>query len=176
MDRDEYRPSPLADVAFKPKGDGGALVMVREWSHAPERVWRVLTGPDELREWAPFDVDRTLGAPGEATLRMVGEDGGQGEVMTASIRQAEPPHLLEYTWGDSVLRWQIEPTDPGVRLTLRQSLEDRSWASKVAAGWRICFDVADRYLSGHPIGRIAGNEAKRHGWEELNEAYASKLS
>ena len=175
MDRDEYQPSPIANVAVEEEGDGATLVFVRELRHAPERVWRVLTDPAELREWAPFDADRDLGTPGETTLRMAGGEGGEGEVMTSSIRRAEPPRLLEYTWGASVLRWQLEPTDSGSRLTLRQSLDDRSWLPKVAAGWHICLDVADQYLSGHPIGRIVGNEARHFGWEALNEEYASRL-
>jgi hypothetical protein len=27
-----------------------------------------------------------------------------------------------------------------------------------AAGWHVCFDVLERALAGHPIGRIAGPE------------------
>ena len=33
----------------------------------------------------------------------------------------------------------------------------RSWLSKVAAGWHICLDVAERQLAGDPVGRIVAD-------------------
>jgi hypothetical protein len=73
------------------------------------------------------------------------------------------------------LRWTLEATDTGTRLTLRHTLEDRSWVSKVTAGWHICLDVAEFYLAGHPIGRIVADAAREHGWERLNDEYARRL-
>jgi hypothetical protein len=46
---------------------------------------------------------------------------------------------------------------------------------KVAAGWHLCLDVAERLLDGRPIGPIRGEDARNHGWEELHDAYAEKL-
>ena len=40
------------------------LVLVRELRHPPEKVWRALTDPVHLREWAPFDADRSLATAG----------------------------------------------------------------------------------------------------------------
>ena len=59
--------------------------------------------------------------------------------------------LLEYTWGDDVLRWQLEPTRRGTRLTLLHTMDDHAMLPKVAAGWHICLDVADQAMSGNPI-------------------------
>ena len=45
-----------------------------------------------------------------------------------------------------------------------------------AAGWHICFDVLERLLVGHPIGRIVGAEALKHeGWQRLNVEYAKQF-
>jgi len=74
-----------------------------------------------------------------------------------------------------VLRWELAPHGMGTRLTLRHTVEDRKWLPMVGAGWHICLDVADLYLAGQPIGRIVADEAKKHGWDRLNEAYASQL-
>lgn len=171
MNKDEFRPGPLAEVEAQQDGDRWTLVFVRELRHAPQKVWRALTDPAELRGWAPFDADRDLGSTGGATLTMAPD----GEALAATIHRAEPPRLLEYTWGTDLLRWELEPAGPGTRLTLRHTLADRAWVPKVAAGWQICLDVADLMLAGKPIGRIVGHEARDHGWEQLNGAYAERL-
>ena len=45
-------------------GEKWTLVLVRELRHSPEKVWQALTDPAHLREWAPFDADRSLGTAG----------------------------------------------------------------------------------------------------------------
>ena len=136
-------------------------------------MWEALTDPEEMREWAPFDADRNLETLGDATLTMAG--GAGDEQTSAQVRIADRPRLLEYTWDADVLRWELEPTATGTRLTLRHTT-DREWASKVSAGWHICIDVMELFLDGHPIGRIVAEEAKEHGWGRLNDAYAAQLS
>ena len=171
--RDSYQPSALARTETRKDGERWTLVFVRDLKHPPGKVWTTLTDPAHVREWAPYDVDRNLGTVGPIKLTMIG--GPTSEVLDGSVRRAEAPKLLEYTWGEDVLRWQLESTTSGTRLTLEHTLEDRNWLPKVAAGWHICLDVAEQALSGHPIGRIVGGEAKRFGWELLNAKYAEKL-
>ena len=73
------------------------------------------------------------------------------------------------------MRWELEATGGGTRLTLWHSI-DRRFISWGAAGWHICFDVLDRLLSGTPIGRIAGGEAMKFGgWQRLNAEYARQF-
>ncbi len=63
----------------------------------------------------------------------------------------------------------------GTRLTLRHTIDDRTWIPKIAAGWHICLDVVDHLMAGQPIGRIVADDALHHGWERLNDAYAARL-
>ena len=44
-----------------------------------------------------------------------------------------------------------------------------------AAGWHICFDVLDRFLAGHAIGRIVGSDAMKFEWQRLNAEYARQF-
>ncbi|MFU8850078.1 SRPBCC family protein [Micromonospora sp. SL1-18] len=173
MDRDNFRPGPLAEVAQIPVGDRWDLVFVRDLRHPPEKVWAALTEPDRLAQWAPFLASRDLGTPGDATLSTV--DGEQRFDAPATVLHAERPALLEYTWGDDLLRWELTPTDAGTRLTLRHRIGKPDLAPMVAAGWHLCLDVAGHLLDGDPVGPIRGAEAMDFGWERLRDAYAERL-
>lgn len=174
MPRNPYRAGAPGDVDVVPDGDRWTLVFVRELRHAPAVVWRALTDPEQLRAWSPFDADRELGHIGAATLTMAGDSTDEHTAIT--VRCADAPRLLEYTWGEDLLRWELEPTDGGgTRLTLRHTVEDKAWIAKVAAGWHVCLDIAEALLDGAPIGRIVGEDAKEHGWEPLAAAYAERL-
>src|SRR5262245_27772725 len=61
IDRAQYTPGPATGADVLKDGDKWTLVLVRELRHSPEKVWQALTDPAQLREWAPFDADRSLG-------------------------------------------------------------------------------------------------------------------
>ena len=169
-----FDPGPLFDVASEP-GDGTwTLVLARELRHAPALVWAALTEPGQLEAWAPFTADRDLSSPGEATLTHI--DGEVREPLPATVVRAEAPRLLEYTWGSDRLRWELEPIAGGTRLTLRHQTTDPDMIPKVAAGWHLCLLVAESLLDGRPIGPIRGMDATNYGWDDLNEAYAKRLT
>lgn len=153
-------------------GDRWTLIFERDFRHAPADVWRMLTDVGAMREWSPFDSDRPLTTTGNATFTTAGSDG---ETMPADVRVVDEPRVLEYTWDADVLRWELAPSNGGTHLTLRHTMADRDWLAKVAAGWHICLDVAERYLDGNPTGRLVGEEARKQGWEPLHERYAAQL-
>jgi uncharacterized protein YndB with AHSA1/START domain len=169
-----YTPSKGTDAHVRKDGENWTLVLVRELHHSPEKVWRALTDPSELREWAPFDADRDMGTAGSTVkLTTVGAPGPH--VTETKITRADAPRALEYKWGGNDIRWQLEPSGAGTRLTLWHNI-DRRYISMGAAGWHICFDVLDRYLAGHPIGRTVGPDVMRlPAWQRLNGEYAEKF-
>ena len=172
--RDKYQPGPAAGAEVHKDGENWTLVLTRELRHPPVKVWQALTEPEHLREWAPFDADKSLGSTGSVKLTTVSAPTPQ--VSETVVKRAEPPKLLQYSWGDSDLRWQLEPMGKGTRLTLWHNI-DRRYISWGAAGWHICFDVLDRFLAGEPIGRIAGPDAmKFQGWQRLTGEYAKQFA
>ncbi|MCZ7436078.1 SRPBCC family protein [Micromonospora sp. WMMC241] len=173
MQRDDFRPGPLADVDRVPVDDRWDLVLVRELRHPPEKVWAALTDPGQLAQWAPFLADRDLGRPGEAMLSTV--DGDRTHPAPATVLRADRPIVLEHTWGDGLLRWDLDRTGAGTTLTLRHRIDRPDLAPMVAAGWHLCLDVAGHLLDGDPVGPIRGAEAKDFGWAELRDAYAERL-
>jgi uncharacterized protein YndB with AHSA1/START domain len=171
--REKYAPGPANLAEVRKDGESWTLVLVRELRHPPDTVWQALTDPAQLREWAPFDADRSLATVGPAKLSTVGTPAPY--VSETRIVRAEAPKLLEYSWGGGDIRWQLEPIDGGTRLTLWHNI-DRRFVSMGAAGWHICLDVLDGLLAGQPIGRIVGGEAlKFDGWQRLNAEYAKQF-
>lgn len=170
--RDAYMPGPAAGAEVRKDAEKWTLVLVRELRHSPEKVWTALTDPASLREWAPFDADRSLGTVGPVTLSTVGAPTPQ--ISETRVTRADAPNLLEYRWGDNDMRWQLEPVGDGTRLTLWHNI-DRGFIAMGAAGWHICLDVLDRLVGGEPIGRIVGGEAMKFGWPRLNTEYARQF-
>ena len=174
MKRDDYVPSDLAEVrAAAAEGDAWTLVFVRNLNHPPSVVWAALTEPTQLDEWAPFRADRDLAETGPASLTMV--DGTDEVPLDAAVIRADAPMLLEYRWGDDVLRWELAAADGGTRLTLRHTTTKRSSVPMAAAGWHLCLDMMALLLDGQPIGAIRGREALDFGWQRLHDAYAERL-
>lgn len=172
-ERAQYSAGPAAGAEVRKQGDSWTLVLVRELHHPPAMVWAALTEPEQLREWAPFDADRPLDTTGPVKLSTVGTPTPQ--VSETRVTRAEAPRVLEYNWGDNAMRWELAPLgSTGTRLTLWHNI-DRKFISMGAAGWHICFDVLDRFLGGHPIGRVVGAEAMKHGWPRLNKEYAQQF-
>jgi uncharacterized protein YndB with AHSA1/START domain len=174
MDRLQYKPGPASVARVKKDGEKWTLVLVRELRHSPEKVWQALTDPKQLREWAPFDADRSLGTFG-TTAKLTTVGAPALHVTETKVTRADAPQLLEYKWGDFDMRWELESLGGGTRLTLWTNI-DRRYISMGAAGWHIAFDVLDHLLSGTPIGRIVGPEAmKFDGWRRLNSEYAEQF-
>jgi hypothetical protein len=110
---------------------------------------------------------------GPVTLKAVGAPTPQVSVST--VKRAEAPRLLEYSWGGNELRWELEPLGGGTRLRLWHNI-DRRYIAWGAAGWHVCFDVLQRLLAGEPIGRIVGAEAVAFsGWQRLTAEYATQF-
>jgi uncharacterized protein YndB with AHSA1/START domain len=161
-------PTPVT-ASVRKEGDKWTLILVRQLRHAPEKVWQALTDPAHLRQWAPFDADGNLGTPGSTVnLTWVGTP----QALATQITRADAPHLLEY--GD--IRWELEPSETGTRLTLWHSI-DRRFVSWGAAGWHIAFEGLDHLLDGAPIPRLGGgaDAMKNEAWQRLVADYGKQF-
>jgi len=173
--REQYTPGPATGAQVRKDGENWTLVLVRELRHSPEKVWQALTDPAELREWAPFEADRSLGTVG-TTVNLTTVGAPAPYVSETKITRADAPKVLEYNWGGGDVRWQLEPSGGGTHLTLWANI-GRRYISMGAAGWHICLDVLDHLLGGDPIGRIVGPEVmKFDGWQRLNAEYAKQFA
>ena len=174
MAPEQYTPGPARGAQILKEGAKWTLVLVRELRHSPERVWSALTDPAQLHEWAPFDADGNLGTAG-ATVKLTTVGAPMLHVTETKVTRAEPPSALEYNWGRFDMRWELEAIGGGTRLTLWTNIA-RGFIAMGAAGWHVCFDVLDRYLSEAPVGRTVGPDAlKVNGWQRLLTEYETQF-
>ncbi len=149
--------------------DDGRYVLrfERHIAHPPERVWRALTEPGQLRQWFPTDIEgeRRPGAKIRFAFRagapraqdMPGLLEHDPEDLDGEFTEFDPPRLLAYTWGEEDLRWELEPAVDGCRLIFTHTFTERSGiphpaggakkAARTAAGWDVCLASLDALLS-----------------------------
>src|SRR5881394_919094 len=118
--RQQYTPGPASGAQVqKDRAQDGedkwTLVLVRELRHSPQKVWRALTDPAHLREWSPFDADRSLGTVG-TTVKLTTVGAPTPHVSETTVTLADAPKRLEYNWGGFDMRWELEPSGGGTRL------------------------------------------------------------
>ena len=143
------------------------LVVERRLAHAPEKVWRVLTERELLKQWFPCDVEGEwkVGAALRFEFEGLSEDQLRGEVLAV-----DPHRLLEFRWGDGVIRCELIPDGDGCRLLLSETLDDASWGARNAAGWEMCLDNLQLVIEGGTLAKFAWDV-----WRAKFERYKKKF-
>lgn len=151
-------------------GDKAVLRFERRFAHPPEKVFRAISDPAELAHWFPATVETELraGAPIRFTFEHVDFEAPGGEVL-----EVDPPKLLAYSWGDSILRWELVQDGAGCRLHFTHTLGGgEAWggrlaAARHAAGWDACLAALEA--------RLEGAEAGEYDWFPRSEAYVERF-
>ena len=161
------------DLGTVHKTDDGrfAVRFERRLAHPPEKVWRAITEPDELRAWFPAVVDFprepgatiTFGATPEQVRRGY---VAEGFATHGRIVRIDPPWLLEFTWEGELLRWELTATESGTLLVFTNIVDSQDKAVLVGGGWHAGLEIVEAQLDGKPIDWSAWDRA-----EQLTEEY-----
>ena len=124
-----------------------AVVVEREISHPPEKIWRALTQPHLIEEWL-MKNDFKPAVDHRFTLRA---DWG---AVDCQVLEVEPSKTLSYTWAAyglaSAVTWTLTATRTGTRLRMEQSgfRPDQQQAYQGArAGWPRFFANLEQVLA-----------------------------
>src|SRR5439155_24379381 len=112
LERERYTPGPACGAQVRKDEEKWTLILVRELRHSPEKVWQALTGPAQLREWAPFDADGSLGTVG-TTVQLTRVGAPTPHVTETTVTRADAPTVPEYNRGRFDMRWQLEAVGGG---------------------------------------------------------------
>ncbi len=161
-----------ATLAKNESGYQYTLSVERRFRHPPEKVWRVITKRDLLKQWFPCDVvgDWTVGAKLEFVFPPeqageISEEDLHGEVLAV-----DEPRLLEFRWGTHPLKFELLPDRDGCLFRLSESFDDKAWGARNAAGWEMCIENLDLILEGAGIAKFAADV-----WRNKFDRYAAKF-
>jgi uncharacterized protein YndB with AHSA1/START domain len=145
-----------------------AVCFERRLAHPVDVVWRAVTEPGELAHWFPSAVSVDL-RPGGA-MRFTFPDGAFAP-MEGLVVELDPPHRFAFTWGDELLRIELEPDAGGEGCMLRFThvLSRRDQASRDAAGWHVCLDRLERHAGGAPASSPTSEPTAE--WREHYDEY-----
>ena len=145
------------------------IKFVRELPHPPDKVWRALTEPAHLSKWFPQDIEGERAAG--ATLRFISRNN-EGPPFDGKMLTFDPPALMEFTWGDDVLRFELRGHEDGraTVLTFTDTIEERGKAARDTAGWHECLDLLEYNLNGEPAPFGWGKR-----WAEVHPRYVKEF-
>lgn len=150
------------------KIDGGYVARFeRRLKHPVEKVWAAITQPEILASWfADAVIELREGGKIELTFSKT-----EGNAVVCTITEFKPLSVLEYTWGDDRIRWELYPEQDGCLLVLKQifsTINDQ--IAKDLAGWHVHTDILLSALEGELV------EFSYSRWEELYDEYTKMLS
>jgi uncharacterized protein YndB with AHSA1/START domain len=154
-------------------GSRWLLVLERTLPNAPREIWAALTERGQVSRWAPFDPDRDLTETGFVALPEAGKEHTDDEVeeSVGTVVTVAPQRMLSLVWGGDAIDIELAPTASATVVQLTHTFDDRANASSYAAGWHLCLTALEGVASGLDVPRMVGEDARLHGWDELQEKY-----
>lgn len=124
-----------------------SVIIERDLTHPPERVWRALTQPHLMAEWLMrTDFEPRL----DHDFKFSAEWGA----VECKVLEIEPERRLAYSWGDGVLdtvvTWTLTPTKTGAHLRMEQTgfrRDQPRYLMGATAGWPRFFDNLEQVLA-----------------------------
>jgi uncharacterized protein YndB with AHSA1/START domain len=143
--------------------DGWELRYVRHIDKPPATAWRAFVEPDIVARWFPTSIagELVVGASLEFDIKDFKAEPFGGEVL-----EVEEPHLLVFSWGPDVLRFELADIGGGsTELTMTILLTEYGRAARDAAGWHVCLD--------HLAGLFAddANVVETETWAAIHPSY-----
>lgn len=172
--------SPDADAMGSVVRDGEriGLRFVRRFAQPPERVWSAITESDQLRHWMPCDIVGARRAGAEVSLPFWPAVAQKYQLEQTSfpgrIEVWDPPAVFQWVWGGDVLRFELEETSDGTRMTFCTWLEspDRVAAADNAGGYHVCLANLRLLLETGAAPPLTDSDGQAR---ELERAYAERM-
>ena len=138
----------------------------RHYPHSVDEVWAMLTENDKLQSWfSELKVDG-LHKGGRILFDM-----GDGTFEEMTITDFSEHAVLEYTWADDKVRFELTPEPNGCKFLLIETLTKLTeHTPRDLAGWHVCLDVIGVLLNGNQM------DNRKELWEPLHEQYVQAIA
>jgi uncharacterized protein YndB with AHSA1/START domain len=153
-------------LAVISKADNGYVARFeRELQHSAQEVWSYLTNNEKLAEWFPELSVQELREGGIIKFDM--QNGTFEEMKIIEVRAES---VLEYTWAEDVVRFELYPKPEGCSLVLIEKISAiTNHTPRDLAGWHVCLDVIEALLDGRTVDR-------KDEWKKRYEEYRNAVN
>jgi uncharacterized protein YndB with AHSA1/START domain len=134
--------------------------------HPPQKVWRALTEAGHLDAWFPTTIEGEFAAGAPLVFRFTKLSIPP---MHGRMISCEPPKLLEFTWDDETLRFELDRREAGTLLGFTATFAEIGKAARDAAGWHVCLELLADALAGQ-AGEAQPAEQR---WREVHPRYVA---
>ncbi len=115
----------------------------RSYPQSLERVWSAISYAEEITSWMKFPTQLEPRVGGKIHIAFSAEGSLEGIVCNF-----EPPHLLIYTWGDSLVNWKLEGDAAETRLHFSHVGVRPELMAGLGAGWHAFLGQLEDHLAG----------------------------
>lgn len=137
----------------------------RHLKHSVEKVWSTLTENEKLTKW--FSELRVDDLREGGIIKFDMQDGTFEELEIIELKICS---VLEYTWGEDLVRFELYPEPEGCRLVLIEKINKiTNHTPKDIAGWDVCLDVIEALLDSRTI------ESRMDIWKIKYEKYVQVM-
>lgn len=139
--------------------------MERSWKHSVQKVWSMLTDNDMLAKWFVELQVEELAVGG-----LIKFDMQNGTFVEMRITDLTLHSVLEYTWGEDQVRFELYPEQEGCRLVFQEMIHRLTdHTSRDLAGWHVCLDVISALLDDRTL------ESRQSEWNRLHPQYVQLI-
>lgn len=147
-------------------GNGYIAKFERNMKHSAEKVWAMLTDNEKLSQWFSELHVEELRAGG-----LIMFDLGDGTYEKIKILEVKPQSVLEYTWGEDIVRFELFAEQDSCRLIFIEKINlITNHTPKDLAGWHVCLNVIEHLLDGTEAG------LREDAWSEWYKKYVQVIS
>jgi uncharacterized protein YndB with AHSA1/START domain len=141
--------------------NGSIARFERHLKHSVEKVWSYLTENEKLAKW--FSELRVDDLREGGSIKFDMQDGTFEEIKIIELKMYS---VLEYTWGEDRVRFELYPEPEGCLLVLKETITAiTNHTPRDLAGWHVCLDVIDALLDDRTI------ESRDEAWKAWHEKY-----
>ncbi|KIL35026.1 activator of Hsp90 ATPase 1 family protein [Cohnella kolymensis] len=145
--------------------NGYTACFERHLEHSVEAVWSWLTDNAKLPKWFPELRVDDLSEGGTISFDM-----HDGTYKVLIIIELKINSVLEYTWAEDRVRFELYPEPEGCRLLLIEKIAKiTNHTPKDLAGWHVCLDVVSALLNGRTL------ESRENEWKAWYEKYVELI-
>lgn len=115
----------------------------RDYALGLERVWTAISDENEITAWMRFATRLELRVGGAIHI----DFSSQG-FLDGVVCNLEAPNLLIYTWGDSLVKWNLEGDGSKTTLHFSHIGVRPELMAGMGAGWHAFLDRLEDHLTG----------------------------